>query len=611
MIKKNFFYKVETKKAYTLLELSISILVISILITGALSMSVSRAGKKKVEITNQRIEIIYKALGNYLVTNKKLPCPAAFTDKKSVSVNYGVASTSYGNCADTDIDGVYKSTSNSNLVYGMLPVKDLGLSNEMAEDGFGNRFSYVIDKNFTANSVYPYSNIATFGVATSNDIITIKESNGSVASEVTYDAIFAIISHGANKKGGFLPNSSSANNSASDSYELENHPSAFNNSSNPREATFDNIFYSKYGNSDAFDDIVFYKTRNDLVKDFNAFDSVICTSSSVNSNDVTYNGTVMTWPNTAYGRTVESTTSCPAGFTYSVAKPTKKCGAFGIWEEGTIKPCLTAPAGVCSGGDIVISGANILHIFSENGTFVCSNNVSVKLLVVAGGGAGGYSSSGYGAGGGAGGQVIFNSDTYNLTFGQIVSVNVGKGGLPYVGNGLQGGNTILSGAITLEAAGGMGGGASYADSCVVPSSVTNAAGGGAGYCDSASASGGSGTQSGGGSVVGGLNSGGGGGSSANSGSTPTTSTSDGNLGYGAAGTSVALTGFDYGGGGGGGTNSYFNATATDGGGQGGKIGLPNGVAGTNGLGGGGGGARYGKGSKGGNGVVIIYYQPTP
>ncbi|MBM5782726.1 MAG: prepilin-type N-terminal cleavage/methylation domain-containing protein, partial [Pelagibacterales bacterium] len=54
MMKKNFFNKVENRKAYTLLELAISILVISILITGALSMSVSRAGKKKIQITNQR-----------------------------------------------------------------------------------------------------------------------------------------------------------------------------------------------------------------------------------------------------------------------------------------------------------------------------------------------------------------------------------------------------------------------------------------------------------------------------------------------------------------------------------------------------------------------------
>lgn len=609
MIKK-YLKNNHSKKAYTLLELSISILVISIIVTGALSMSISRANKKKIEVTNQRISTIYQALGNYLVTNKKLPCPAAVTDTKSNSINYGTASIAYGSCAGNAIDGVYQSNSNSNLVYGMVPIKDLGLSNEFAEDGFGNRFSYIVDKNFTDVSVFPYSVAATFGVATSNDIITVREASSNVVRDTTLDAILVIISHGSNQNGGFLPESTTANNSASDSYELENHPTSYNNSSYPRTASFDNIFYSKYAASDVFDDVVFYKTRNEIVKDFNAFDSVVCTSNAKNSNDVTYNGSVMTWPNTGYGRIVDATSNCPSGFSASVARPTKKCGAFGIWEEGVVSPCLTPTVGVCSGGDVVVVGSNILHIFSTNGTFSCSSNTSVKVVVVGGGGAGGYSFDGYGAGGGGGGQVVSNNVSYNLINTDSVSVTVGKGGLPYAGNGGQGGNSTLSGAISLQAVGGMGGGGSYGSSCVAPASAANAAGGGAGYCASSNVSGGVGTQNGGGAVTGGLYSGGGGASSSNSGSTPTNSTSDGNLGYGAAGTTVSVNGVKYGGGGGGATNSYFNATAVDGGGNGGKIGLPNGVSGTNGLGGGGGGARFGYGSKGGDGVVIIYYQPA-
>lgn len=65
------------KTAYSLLELSIVILIISILISGVLTMSVGTTNNAKNKATNDKILEIYKALGNFLLTNKRLPCPAS------------------------------------------------------------------------------------------------------------------------------------------------------------------------------------------------------------------------------------------------------------------------------------------------------------------------------------------------------------------------------------------------------------------------------------------------------------------------------------------------------------------------------------------------------
>jgi len=49
------------RSAYSLLELSIVIVIISILITGAMTTAVGSISNAKVKITKDRLQIIYKA----------------------------------------------------------------------------------------------------------------------------------------------------------------------------------------------------------------------------------------------------------------------------------------------------------------------------------------------------------------------------------------------------------------------------------------------------------------------------------------------------------------------------------------------------------------------
>lgn len=306
------------KKAYSLIELSIVILIISILISGALTVFSGSANNTKITITKTRIDEIYKALGGFLLANGRLPCPASVIAIKSTDTTYGTEGTATGNC--TAGGGVYASGS-SNLVYGLVPVKTLGLPNEYAEDGFEGKIAYIVEKNFTTSS--------TFKNATATATMTLSEFTGGVSQVITNDAILALVSYGVNKSGTFNANGTVQNSRSSDSSEMENDLGASN--------AFDKNLVFNAPDSDVFDDIVFYKTRNSLVSDFDALPLVNCLADTLS---LSYPGAATySWPESSYNQVVRSTTACPAPYTTTVGYPTRRCGAFGVWESSVINPC--------------------------------------------------------------------------------------------------------------------------------------------------------------------------------------------------------------------------------------------------------------------------------
>lgn len=332
------------KKAFSLIELSIVILIISILIVGSMSASITAMNNAKYKVTRDRMAEIYKAMGNYLLTNKALPCPASLVDLKSSSPNYGISGTAAGACNGGA--GVYVGGASSQLAYGMVPVQTLGLNTDMGEDGFGNRFTYIVAKAFTQPSV-TIDDTTGFGRAPETGMITVKESLGSSVFQLnTNDAIFVIISHGANKFGAFNSNSATQNAASLDADEIANYGSSFGSGS----VTLNSYFVSSSVNSDLFDDVLLYKTRNTMVLDFNAMSLVVCkeilsTTLSTDTNNyysITGIGSSFTWPQTYYNQVASSTTTCSSAnpaYISTVTNPTKRCGAFGVWQAGVISPC--------------------------------------------------------------------------------------------------------------------------------------------------------------------------------------------------------------------------------------------------------------------------------
>ncbi len=321
----------KTRKAYSLLELSIVITIISILITGAMSTATSTINSSKNKVTRQKLGIIYKAIGSFVSANGRLPCPANITLLKS-NASYG---QEVAGCSSmiSNANGIFVSAASSNLIYGMVPVAALGLSNNFGEDEFETKISYVVDKNFTVsanqNSApdFSQSNFSTQALVNISNNITVTEKDGSNQFNPATNAFFVLISHGANKGGGYPANSSSQNAVPSDVDELSNVGGS---------SSFDNIFISVSTNSEKFDDMLVYSNPRVFVTEFNIFRLLPCNRMSAyavppsigSSPDTNYpdnNSGGNAW----FGQIIVGNGCSGAG---DIDKfHSKKCGPFGQW----------------------------------------------------------------------------------------------------------------------------------------------------------------------------------------------------------------------------------------------------------------------------------------
>ena len=234
-------FKKQPCSAFSLVELSATITIASLVLVAVLSTKVSSINTDKVRITQNKISIINKALGNYLIQNKRLPCPAAINTVKTDST-YGNEGTrtpaTTGEC-DGVGSGFYTS---GNLIYGMVPFKALGLNIATSSDGFDNKFAYIVDKRFTTATTTPFKSL--------EGGITIESNNVGSFATLTDKAMFAIISYGANGYFAFPANSSTQNPASINDNEIKNNT-----------ASFDAKLIAQANQSPAFDDIVFYQDK--------------------------------------------------------------------------------------------------------------------------------------------------------------------------------------------------------------------------------------------------------------------------------------------------------------------------------------------------------------
>ena len=357
-MKKNLLKK-PSRQAFTLIELSFVIIVISVIIAGLVSIMASKSANEKARVVNANFDVIYQALGKYLVTNKKLPCPASLIESKTSSATYATAIAAY-ECVGA---GVYLSNTSINLVYGMVPTKTLGLSSEFSEDAYGSKIVYVVDRRLTTTTLGGFED--TVGTS---PLITIS---GDAAVN---NALFVLISRGANKSGSYSANSAAIPKASTNSDELSNDASGIveNIAPTPSSSNFYNTFIQS-ATSGGFDDSIFYKTQDQLLNDFNAWSLIPCTSGT--STQTLY-GTSITWPKAYQDQIVVANTACPSpNWNGSVGAPSKKCGAKGVW--GSIaKPC-TCSAGYtgpdCNPDNCEFSGVTGI----QDGTTVSSGSSSL------------------------------------------------------------------------------------------------------------------------------------------------------------------------------------------------------------------------------------------
>lgn len=367
--------KAQRKKAFSLVELSIVLLLFSIIISGMLLHKASDINLNKVKITKEKMAAIYKAMGIYLAKNGKLPCPARINLKENASgtddENYGVAAPTC-NEAPSTASGYWQSSHHDFVYSGMVPTTTLGLPIEYSYDGFGSKFSYNIINGFTVDGSFGLDIASTSDggsgyYSTYSEDVSLgsgyrlfindrkKDSSGSTVNTVlTDEAIFTIISHGANKSGAWNRNMTTQNTiSSSDEEEFNSIVGSIDSPTTGKADFYDSSGssgpeypYVAFSNIDeTFDDIVFYKTRDEMIYDFDLLNLIPCSSNFAQSitygSPATYDWTGST--NIKYGELVKSDDACPSGYQSGPTAPAIKCGAFGNWDSTVVEPCIVDP----------------------------------------------------------------------------------------------------------------------------------------------------------------------------------------------------------------------------------------------------------------------------
>ena len=221
----------DTSRGFTLIEVAVVLFIVTILLGSILIPLTTQVEQRQISDTQKTLEEIREALIGFALVNGYLPCPDTDNDgAENINAGSGLCATIAGGIAA-----------------GRLPHANLGLGNA---DLWGNRFSYVINENFTRRS--PATPFALTVAGTDVRICTAQ----SCATTLSTTAVFAVISHGRNGLGAvnFLTNA--ANPAAAGADEQENSDTDRNIVSHPP--------FSGGAAASEFDDVVIWMSRYTL-----------------------------------------------------------------------------------------------------------------------------------------------------------------------------------------------------------------------------------------------------------------------------------------------------------------------------------------------------------
>ncbi len=184
-------------RGFSLVELAIVLVVVSLLAGGLMTTLSSQIGLRNTQDTRQRLKDVHEALLGYAATHiaadghPYLPCPD--TDNDGAENRSGTTCTTPAANAE-----------------GTLPWRDLGIGRE---DAWGNRFRYRVDRHFSDSST---------GIAINTPAASLRVCDQTpCATFVATQIPVVILSHGTNGFGA-INSGGGVNLVATSADELEN-----------------------------------------------------------------------------------------------------------------------------------------------------------------------------------------------------------------------------------------------------------------------------------------------------------------------------------------------------------------------------------------------------
>ncbi len=222
-----------------MIELAIVIIIMGLLMAGSFEASKYFLLQNRIKATNLKLNTIQNALDIYLIEHGKLPCPAG------LKTNNG-ESTSCSSISSTNTTtGLYYY---DGIISGGVPYVDLGLTPDLGHDAWNAKIIYRVSHEATDSKIK---------YLTSYEAVDVYNNSVSANNLITDEAIYSLISNGANKAGAI---NADTNNQISSKGLISNNENYNQSSTNTRTT----IYFSdkSYG-----DDIIRYKTRMQLLYD--------------------------------------------------------------------------------------------------------------------------------------------------------------------------------------------------------------------------------------------------------------------------------------------------------------------------------------------------------
>jgi len=217
------------QRGFSLIEIALVLVIAGIALGAGLSLLGAKTAQARIDSTKTRSEAVRQALVAFVSQNYRLPCPAApglvrgaagyNAEQRSGAVGAEVCTAASG--LANNIGGAAPA----GVSRGTVPCASLGLADEACTDAWGNRFTYFVRNSairLTINTVSgmggsmtvhkiipPAAVVLTNGAAsTGNQINACSTTAGDNSCNLA--AVAVVISHGANRGGGFVPESVAA-----------------------------------------------------------------------------------------------------------------------------------------------------------------------------------------------------------------------------------------------------------------------------------------------------------------------------------------------------------------------------------------------------------------
>lgn len=156
---------------FTLVELALVLLVIGVVSSGLIIGIPQYLDQKKREVTTERFDLLLNVLSSYTQRHYRLPCPADTVDVGAVTRGM---ERNGGDCLNTTSESAMYAE-----VQGVLPWRELGLSESDVMDGWGRYITYKPAPHLTVN---------TYSLDMQEDAVNNRDIHNACRNQVWFDA---------------------------------------------------------------------------------------------------------------------------------------------------------------------------------------------------------------------------------------------------------------------------------------------------------------------------------------------------------------------------------------------------------------------------------------